>query len=150
MRLVLQARGRARGEKVAELGEAARGPGVTSSRVSLVAHDVSVIPAAAPGPGTSDIGDRAVTVMNSSEEMGDLVSGHNDAAVASAVLDNGHAVDLAQPLVHHARAADVGIARGVLVALALGLFAAHVKAGQSHHKVEDRELGFCLVEMFTH
>ena len=103
-------------------------------------------PAAASSPGTPDISHRALTIVNSAEEVSDLVSGHNDPAVASAVLDYGHAVDLAQPLVHHAGAADVGKARGVLVALALGFLTAHIEASEGDHEVEDRELGLCLVE----
>ena len=94
VRLVSETRGRARGQEVAELGEAALGPGVASRSVPLVAHDVAVIPAAAAGPRTPDISDWAVTVMNRTEEVGDLVSGHNDPAVASAVLDYADAVDL--------------------------------------------------------
>ena len=111
---------------------------------------LTFIPAAASSPGTPDIGHRALTIMNSAEEVSDLVSSHNDPAVASAVLDYGHAVDLAQPLVHHAGAADVGKACGVLVALALGLGAAHILAGEGDHEVKDGELGLGLVEMFPH
>ena len=107
-------------------------------------------PAAASSPGTPDISHRALTIVNSAEEVSDLVSGHNDPAVASAVLDYGHAVDLAQPLVHHAGAADVGKARGVLVALALGLGAAHIQAGEGDHEVKDGELCLGLVEIFPH
>lgn len=44
--------------------------------------------------------------------MSHFVGGHNDAAEAAGVFDDGHAVHLLQPLVNHAGAANVGKACG--------------------------------------
>lgn len=45
-------------------------------------------------------------------QMSHLVGSHNDATEAAGVLNDGHAVHLLQPLVHHACAADIGKACG--------------------------------------
>lgn len=45
-------------------------------------------------------------------QMSHLVGSHNDATEAAGILNDGHAVHLLQPLVHHARAADIGKACG--------------------------------------
>ena len=51
--------------------------------------------------------------MNDTKEVSDLVSSHHNPTVTSAVLHNGYAIDLAPPLVHDTRPANVGVPDGV-------------------------------------
>ena len=56
---------------------------------------------------------------NKSLQVSQFVGGDNDARESSRVFNDGHGVDLLQPLVDHAGAADIGESRRSPVALAV-------------------------------
>lgn len=82
--------------------------------------------------------------------MTNFVSGHNDATVPAAVLDDGHTVDLLQPLVDHTRSTNVREACCASIASpSLVPSATHVQFGDDHGHVV-RGQSILAVQIFAH
>ena len=137
------------GEEVLELRHRALRPEQTSPRPPLVTHDVSITPPAAPATWTTHTRHWTISIMNSAQQVSNLVSSHYDTRVSSTVLHQSNTVDLGQSLVHHARSSNISEpCRALPASSSTG--AAHVQTSEGHHQVEDWEPGLSAVEILSH
>ena len=78
------------------------------------------------------------------------MSGDDDAAETTGVLDDGDRVHLFQALVHHTGAADIGETGGASIAATTFIpTSAHVQLGDDHRQVVGRQTIF-PVQVFAH
>ena len=81
-------------QEVMELQHCTDGPLEPLAGVSQVTHDVSILPPALHCARTSQIWRRRWPIMDSTEEMTQLMSSNNDARESSSVFNNSHTVHL--------------------------------------------------------
>lgn len=117
-------------EEMMEALNAARRPPESPFSVPQIGHDVTVLPATLFRAWAAQVARWGRAIVNGSQSKGvvekddsnkkkwtlsfghsqmpDFMSSNDDSAEATGVLDDGHAVDLLQPLVHHTGTSHVG------------------------------------------
>ena len=124
---------------MSDLFDGAVRPQLAPGGVPPVRHDVALLPGAGLGSGTPQIGGSSIAVMDRAEQVADLVGGHDDPAVSSAVLHQRHAADLLQVNVPHTSSSNVRIASVGSTHLSL-LHPGHVQPGQGDDHIIHRQV----------
>ena len=137
MRRVVETRGSRRPQEVFHLFDRALRPLEASGRPSQVTHHVTILPRAGfCTRRATEVGRRGVTIVNSPKQVADLMGGHHNARICSAVFDQGDAADLRETGVADTCTTDVGITC-CRSAHPSSLPSCHVQSGQGNHHVVD-------------
>ena len=131
---VVQTARRARPQEMLDLLDRAPGPGLAPGGVPQVRHDVARAPGAGLGPGPPEVGGGGVPVMDSAQQMPDLVGSHHHPRVAPAVLHQRHGGDLLEVGVPHTSSSYIRESRGRLYPLP-PLDPRHVQPRHGHNNI---------------
>lgn len=132
---VVEAGGGGGPQEVLHLLDGAVRPVETTRGPAEVRHDVTIAPGAVLGPGGgAQVGGGRVPIVDSAQEVADLMGSDNHSRVGPAVLHQGDAADLGEAGVADTGPAHVGVAGSGPVHPA-GLSPGHVQPREDDHHV---------------